>query len=79
MIKDKQTDFMQHVFLRLQWQRFTPRRAQKTAIKKEVPSTDPVLEDYREGRISKTEVCQLLGIDEKDLLRTLVRKGELFG
>lgn len=78
MTKDQQALF-EHILLQTRFQRFAPHHRKKTEPKIDAPPGDPVLKDYRDGRISKAEVCSHLGINEKDLLRTLVRKGELFG
>jgi len=78
MTNNEQVDIFEHIFLRLQWQRFVPRHTKEALPGISTPS-DPVLSDYRNNKISKAEACRYLGIHEKDLLRTLVEKGELFG
>ena len=78
MNKDKQA-LLEHILLQTRFQRFAPPHAKKPVPKVDKTPDDPVLQDYRAGRISKAEVCRYLGIRDKDLFRTLVEKGELFG
>ncbi len=43
----------------------------------ELPSDHPIAQ-YREGLMSKQALCIELGIEEEQLLRYLVERGELF-
>lgn len=76
MTIDEQSEFFNHVLLRIRWQRFSPRHKKKTLAV--IPPSDPIFDGFRSGNISKSEICKYLDIDEKDLVRTLVDKGELF-
>lgn len=78
MTKDEQAHFFESILLQIQYQRFTPRHAKKEPSKVDTTPTDPVIENYRNGLISKAEVCSYLNIEEKDLFKTMVRKGVLF-
>jgi len=79
MTDEELEEFFEHILLRIQWQKFSPRTNKRLETKTVCEPADPVLKKYRDGKISKAEVCRYLGINEKDLLRTLVRMGELFG
>lgn len=81
MKDDELDEFLGHILLRVQWQKFTPRNKNKKSSSTKQTTTlgDPILKQYREGKISKSEICRYLNVDEKDLFKKLVEMGELFG
>jgi hypothetical protein len=78
MISNDQEQFFESILLRLQWQKFNSHHIKKTRSKIEPYLMDPVLEDYRNGLISKAKICKHLNIHENDLLLTLVNNRDCF-
>lgn len=78
MSKNKSTNLLDEILLQIQWQRLVPRSTVSPYNAVEKPS-DPIFSDYRNGKMTKSDFCKHLGIHEKEILKTLVEKGELFG
>ena len=82
MSKNKSINILDEILLQIQWQRLVPRSRQPKKVCPENiknEHSDPIFSDYRDGKITRSGICKYLGIHKKELLMTLVEKGELFG
>jgi len=82
MSKNEHKLTLENIFLLIQWQRVSYRSKrfrQREAKDIGTEHSDPAFGDFRKGSISKADICNHLDIHERDLLRTLVETGELFG